>query len=77
MSTEKKQYILEGLCCSNCAAKIEKDVRTLEGVKTAAINPQTSVLSMEFDADARHLAEEITRIAVSHDEDIKVKEALS
>lgn len=77
MSILKKQYILEGLCCSNCAAKIEKDVRLLEGVKAATINAETTILSVEFDADADHLKDEIARIAVSHDEDIVVKESLS
>lgn len=47
MANTKKQYILEGLCCGNCAAKIQTET----------------------------LVKDITRIAVSHDEDIFVKEA--
>jgi len=79
MSTIKKQYILEGLCCGNCAAKIEKDVSLLKGVKHAKVVTETTVLSVEFDADtdAEDLMKEIVRIAASHDEDVEVKESLS
>ncbi|MHB8061669.1 MAG: cation transporter [Ruminiclostridium sp.] len=71
----KKQYILEGLCCGNCAAKIQKDISLLDGVKSASVNSDTTVLSVEFNGDAGTLVKEITRIAVSHDEDIVVKES--
>ncbi len=75
MAAITKQYILEGLCCGNCAAKIEKDIRLLSGVKNAAVNPKTTLLLVEFDTDTDALTKEITRIAVSYDEDIVVKEA--
>lgn len=32
----KKEFILEGLCCGNCAAKIERDVARVEGMASAA-----------------------------------------
>lgn len=66
MAALRKQYLLEGLCCGNCAAKIEKDAGLLEVVKKATV-----------DADADKLSQEITRIAVSHDADIVVKESWS
>lgn len=75
MATIKKQFVLEGLCCGNCAAKIQNDIRLLDGIKHAEVNADTTILSVEFDTDAETLIKEITRIAVSHDEDIAVKEA--
>ncbi|MFT4105171.1 MAG: cation transporter [Lacrimispora sp.] len=75
MAAIKKQFVLEGLCCGNCAAKIQNDIHLLEGIKHAEVNADTAVLSVEFDADAETLSKEITRIAISHDEDIIVKEA--
>lgn len=33
----KKELILEGLCCGNCAAKIERDINKLDGVATAYV----------------------------------------
>ena len=70
---EKKQYVLEGLCCEHCAAKIQEDIRLINGVKSAKV--EGGALSVEFDADPEALGREIARIAVSHDEDIVVKEA--
>lgn len=35
---ERRVYILEGLCCANCAAKIEKEVAGLNEVLEASIN---------------------------------------
>lgn len=75
MPTMKKQFTLEGLCCGNCAAKIQNDIRLLDGVKSAEVNADTTILSIEFDMDAEALVKDITRIAVSHDEDIVVKES--
>lgn len=34
----KATYILTGLCCANCAAKIEKAVQGLPGVEGARLN---------------------------------------
>ncbi len=78
METITKQYSLEGLCCGNCAAKIKKDVSLLKGVKSADVSTDTSILSIEIDSNSNidMLTKEITSIAVTHDQDIIVKEAL-
>ena len=34
----KKNFKLEGLDCANCAAKIEKNVKKLDGVKDATVS---------------------------------------
>lgn len=74
MAILKKQYILEGLCCGNCAAKIENDIRLLDGIKNVNIDTGTTTLSIEFDMDIETLTNNITRITISHDEDIVVRE---
>lgn len=33
-----KKVILEGLDCANCAAKMEKAIRSLDGVREANVN---------------------------------------
>ena len=43
----KKIVKLEGLCCANCAAKIEDGVKKLPGVKTASLSFMTQRLVME------------------------------
>lgn len=45
----KKIVKLEGLCCANCAAKIEDGVRKLPGVKEATLSFMTQRLVMEVE----------------------------
>ncbi|HIZ80336.1 MAG TPA: cation transporter [Candidatus Lachnoclostridium stercorigallinarum] len=45
----KKIVKLEGLCCANCAAKIEDGVKKLPGVKTASLSFMTQRLVMEVE----------------------------
>lgn len=72
MESVKKQFVLEGLCCGNCAAKIQRDIASLSGVKTAKIDVDTAILDVE--ADTYIDGNDIVRIALIHDEDILVKE---
>ena len=43
----KKIVKLEGLCCANCAAKIEEEVKKLDGVESASLSFMTQRLTME------------------------------
>ena len=43
----KKKFILEGLDCADCAAKIEHAVNKLDGVKEATVNFMTQKLVIE------------------------------
>lgn len=43
----KKIIKLEGLCCANCAAKIESGVKKLDGVKDATLSFMTQRLVIE------------------------------
>jgi copper chaperone CopZ len=45
----KMVFLLKNLDCANCAAKIERDVSKIDGVKSAAVNFITSKLVMEVD----------------------------
>ena len=58
----KKTFRLEGLDCANCAAKIEKKVKALDGVKDATVSFFAQKLVLEaddgrFDEIARKVAE--------------------
>ena len=48
----KKRYVIEELCCANCAAKMEDAIRKLEGVSSANINFLTQKLTLDAE-DAR------------------------
>lgn len=43
----KKIVKLEGLCCANCAAKIEENVKKLSGVESASLSFMTQRLTLE------------------------------
>ena len=47
----KKIIKLEGLCCANCAAKIEEGVKKLSGVESASLSFMTQRLTMEVQED--------------------------
>ena len=47
----KKTFRLEGLDCANCAAKMEKAINELDGVKEATVNFMTTKLVIEGDDD--------------------------
>ncbi|HHW48778.1 MAG TPA: heavy metal transporter [Clostridiaceae bacterium] len=43
----KKKFILEGLDCANCAAKIENAINKVDGVKEATVNFLTTKLTID------------------------------
>lgn len=43
----KKKFILEGLECANCAAKMEDAINKLDGVKEATVNFMTQKLVID------------------------------
>ncbi|MCH3964599.1 MAG: cadmium-translocating P-type ATPase [Clostridium sp.] len=45
----KKEILLKGLCCSNCASKIERESNNIEGVKSAIVDFAATKLIMEID----------------------------
>lgn len=45
----KKTYKLENLECANCAAKMERGINKLPGVKHATVSFMTSRLTIEAD----------------------------
>lgn len=49
MSSRKKEFILDGLDCANCAAKIEKKVNEIDGIMSVSMNYTTKTLTFETD----------------------------
>ena len=45
----KKTFMLYGLDCANCAAKMENAVKTLDGVASASVNFLTAKMTIEGD----------------------------
>lgn len=68
---EKRVYILEGLGCANCAAKMEKKIKELPGVKYAAITYATRQLRLSAE-DHQAVLPRIQEICASIESDVKV-----
>ena len=71
----KKIYLLEDLCCANCAAKIEKKVAALDGVDSASVNFLTTKLVMEVrDGSADAVDAAVRKIVRKIEPDVTVRE---
>lgn len=72
----RRQLILEGLCCANCGAKIEKMVGELKGVSSASLNFTTKTLTFETEETKNdEVVEKIRKIVKSIEPDVKVIDA--
>ncbi|MDF2523784.1 MAG: cadmium-translocating P-type ATPase [Clostridiales bacterium] len=71
----KKELILEGLDCANCAAKIEHEVNELNGVK-ANMNFMNKTLTLETESNTDYVSvlEKVKSIVRKHEPDVAVKE---
>ena len=71
----KKEIILEGLDCANCAAKIEDEVNKLNGVK-AYMNFMNKTLTLETESEQeyKNTLQQVETIVHKHEPDVVVKE---
>ncbi len=71
----KKSYMLDGLDCANCAAKMEKAINNLEEVKTATVNFMTAKLTIEADGDYDDLISKVEKVIRKIEPDVKIRKA--
>ncbi len=71
----KKELMLEGLDCANCAAKIEHEVNELNGVQ-AYMNFMNKTLTLETESDTDYVSvlEQVKSIVRKHEPEVSVKE---
>ena len=70
----EKVFLLKGLDCPNCAAKIEKEVGALKGVSTSSVNLIKQTLTVGTDTANSDIAEQIRAIVNAHEPDVAVLE---
>ncbi len=71
----KKTYLIEDLCCANCANKIETAIQKLDGVTSASLNFIAQKLFVEFEASiANTITDSIIKIAKKVEPDVSVEE---
>ncbi len=72
----KKTFILDGLCCANCAAKIETGINKLDGIDKATISFLTSKLVIETaEEPSKDLLKQIEKVVHKVEPDVEMKEA--
>lgn len=72
----KKKFILEGLDCANCAAKIEREINGLDGVECASLNLMTTKLVIEGeDNKMSEIARSAEKIVNKYEPDVKFRTA--
>ena len=72
----KKKFTLKGLECANCAAKMEKAINELDGVKEATVNFMTQKLVIEGeDEKMPTIIQEAEKIVKKNETDTEMKKA--
>ncbi len=72
----KKKFILEGLDCANCAAKIERAINELVGVREATVNFMTQKLIIESeDEKMSEIVQEAEKIVKKIESHVTMKKA--
>jgi len=71
---DKKILMLMGLGCANCAAKIEKEVKTIDGVVNATVDfvSKKLIIEVKHKRELPRIVEEATKIAVRIESGVKV-----
>ena len=71
----KRIFLLKGLDCPNCSAKIEKEVGELDGVQSSVVNLMKQTLTINVaPVAANTIASQIETIVHSHEPDVEVSE---
>lgn len=71
----KKTFILDGLCCANCAAKIENGINKLDGIDKATISFLASKLVIETaEEPSAALLKQIEKVVHKVEPDVEMKE---
>lgn len=75
-TNSKKEFILDGLGCANCAAKMEDKIKQLNGVSNVSINFMNKTLSMEIDntIKPKDIVDNVSNIVKSIESHVIVKE---
>ena len=68
-------YILDGLCCPNCAAKIDAAAKKIPNVTNAEADYGNTSITLTFGGDESSVRQAVIGICAGVDEDITVKEA--
>lgn len=69
----KIKYIIRGLDCPNCAAKLASQMSNIEGIESAKINFLTEKLTVETSLDEDSTYKVLSASAKAFSRDIKIE----
>ncbi len=69
----KIKYIIRGLDCPNCAAKLASQMSNIEGIESAKINFLTEKLTVETSLDEDSTYKALSASAKAFSRDIKIE----
>ncbi len=71
----KRQWMLEGLDCANCAMKIENKLKKIEGVSYCSVNFTMKMMTLESTAsEAETISEQARQTVLSLEPHVKLRE---
>ena len=68
----KYKYVITGIDCPNCAAKLAGNIGNADGIASAKINFLTEKLTVESDLDQTRVYDIVCEIARAFSRDVKV-----
>lgn len=75
MAKSKKELILDGLSCANCASKMEEAIQSLEGISSVNVNFTTKTLKVELeDTDVEEILKKVKEVVNKIESHVIVKE---
>lgn len=70
----KKTFKLDGLECANCALKIERAIKNIDGVSSATVNFMTAKIIIEGDeSKLDNITSKTKEIVKRHEPDVVVR----
>ncbi|WP_379967646.1 heavy metal translocating P-type ATPase [Ectobacillus sp. sgz5001026] len=70
----KQEFLLEGLDCANCAAKIEENVKQLSGVTSCSVNFMSRTLTLETTGSDDAVIDKTKTIVRTIEPNVRMKE---
>lgn len=73
----KKAFKLSGLCCANCASKMEREISKIKGVNSCCISIMTTRMTIEAeDQSIDELCQKAFDIVLKYEPEISIKRVL-
>lgn len=72
----KRAYRLVGLDCANCAAKMEKKIKSVDGVNEVVVNFMTTKMTMDIDDNnTEDIIKKVEQAIKKIDDNVQMKRA--